>query len=174
MLNEVNEAFKAMDRARQTPVVDDDFPGLLHEADRLMAVAIRKLAGFPKIVCLCGSTRFYDAFQEANYRETMAGNIVLSVGFAGRLQKQRVIIDGCMGQQETEVLVARSGETVGCTPEQKKALDSLHLRKIDLADEVLILNVGGYVGESTARELAHARKIGKPVRFLEERVEVMA
>ena len=46
-------------------------------------------------------------------------------------------------------------------------LDDLHLRKIELADEVLILNVGGYVGQSTARELAFARSLGKTVRFLE-------
>ena len=43
----------------------------------------------------------------------------------------------------------------------------LHLRKIDLADRVLVLNVGGYIGESTTREIAYARKIGKPIGFLE-------
>jgi len=46
-------------------------------------------------------------------------------------------------------------------------LDELHLRKIELADEVLILNVGGYIGESTRRELQHAQQLGKRVRFLE-------
>jgi len=49
----------------------------------------------------------------------------------------------------------------------KAMLDDLHLRKIDLADEVLILNVGGYIGESTARELKYAQRLGKKVRFLE-------
>jgi hypothetical protein len=49
----------------------------------------------------------------------------------------------------------------------KAMLDELHLRKIELADEVLILNVGGYIGESTRRELEHARRIGRRVRFLE-------
>ena len=53
------------------------------------------------------------------------------------------------------------------TDEQKVKLDELHLRKIDLADEVLILNVGGYIGESTGRELAYARQHGKTIRFLE-------
>lgn len=48
----------------------------------------------------------------------------------------------------------------------KPRLDELHLRKIDLADEVLILNVGGYIGESTARELAYAREHGKRIRSL--------
>lgn len=103
----------------------------------------------PTIVCLCGSTRFYREFQRANYEETMAGKIVLSVGFY---------------MHSPEVA---HGETFGCTPEQKRALDELHLRKIDLADEVLILNVGGYIGESTARELAYAQARRKRVRFLE-------
>jgi hypothetical protein len=122
---------------------------------------------FPVIVCLCGSTKFIDAFQKANYEETMGGRIVLSVGFAGRLQRQRVVIDGCMGPQEAEVLVARSGEAVGCTPEQKAGLDELHKRKIDLADEVLVLNVTGYVGASTRGEVLHAYARGKKVRWLE-------
>jgi hypothetical protein len=121
----------------------------------------------PVIVCLCGSTRFYDAFQEANYRLTMEGKIVLSVGFAGRLQKQRVTIDGCMGPEECDVLTVRSGESVGCTPAQKVKLDELHKEKIDLADEVFVLNVGGYIGESTRSEIEHALKRHKPVRYLE-------
>ena len=103
----------------------------------------------PKIVCLCGSTRFKDAFDEANYRETMAGRIVLSVGFFMHATGNR------------------HGEGVGATPEQKVELDTLHLRKIDLADEVLVLNVGGYIGESTRREIAYAIAQKKPVRYLE-------
>lgn len=103
----------------------------------------------PEVVCLCGSTRFYDAFQEANWRETMAGKIVLSVGFYGHSSDQA------------------HGETVGITPAEKEALDALHLRKIDLADEVLVLNVGGYLGSSTLNEIAYARMIGVPIRWLE-------
>ena len=49
----------------------------------------------------------------------------------------------------------------------KERLDVLHLRKIDLADEVLILNVGGYIGKSTRKELDYALSQGKPVRYLE-------
>jgi hypothetical protein len=101
----------------------------------------------PKIVCLCGSTRFFDAFQDANYQETMQGRIVLSVGFYGASSIH--------------------GEHIGITPEQKAELDELHLHKIDLADEVLILNVGGYIGESTRRELGYAQSLNKVVRFLE-------
>jgi cell division protein FtsB len=59
------------------------------------------------------------------------------------------------------------GEDVGITPEDKQRLDELHKRKIDLADEVLILNVGGYIGESTKSELEYARANGKTIRFLE-------
>lgn len=103
----------------------------------------------PRIVCLCGSTRFKDAFDEANYQETMAGRIVLSVGFYMHASGNR------------------HGESVGATPEQKKALDELHLRKIDLSDEVLVLNVGGYIGESTGREIEYASVTGKPIRYLE-------
>lgn len=104
---------------------------------------------FPIIVCLCGSTRFYEAFQKANYEETMAGRVVLSVGFYPHSSEQA------------------HGETIGITAQQKRELDHLHLQKIDLADEVLILNVGGYIGESTARELAYAQAHGKVVRYLE-------
>lgn len=103
----------------------------------------------PKIVCLCGSTRFYSEFQRQNYLETMAGKIVLSVGFYPHAQNEM------------------HGEQVGITPEQKVALDFLHLRKIDLADEVFVLNVGGYIGESTTNEINYARNTGKPIRFLE-------
>ena len=105
--------------------------------------------GRPRVVCLCGSTRFYTAFQEANYRETMAGNIVLTVGFYPHAADRA------------------HGEELGVTPEQKVALDELHKRKIDMCDEVFVVNVGGYVGESTRSEIAYAKRIGKPVRYLE-------
>lgn len=111
----------------------------------------RKLMNRPKIVCLCGSTRFYERFQLANFQETMAGNIVLSVGFYPHA--------ACSKQAH--------GEDVGITPEQKLALDELHKRKIDLADEVLVLNVGGYIGSSTRSEIEYAINHGKPVRYLE-------
>jgi len=98
----------------------------------------------PPIVCLCGSTRFWQTFQEAALRETLADRIVLTVG--------------CM---------TASDKDHGITPDQKARLDNLHLRKIDLADEVFILNVGGYIGESTGNELAYALALKKPVRTLE-------
>lgn len=98
----------------------------------------------PAIVCLCGSGRFREAFERAEFDETLAGKIVLTIG--------------CNTKD-----IARDVDWQHVKP----MLDELHLRKIDLADEVLILNVGGYIGESTARELAYARSLGKTVRFWE-------
>lgn len=103
----------------------------------------------PLVVCLCGSTKFYKEFQRVNYEETMAGRIVLSVGFYPHAQSEA------------------HGEDTRCTPEQKAMLDELHKRKIDLADEVLILNVGGYIGDSTRSEYEYAKMKGKRVRWLE-------
>lgn len=103
----------------------------------------------PKIVCLCGSTRFKKAFEEANKSETLKGHIVLTVSDFPHTD---------YGVSPEENL----GEDV------KAKLDLLHLQKIDLADEVLILNVGGYIGNSTRRELRYAYSKEKHVRFLED------
>lgn len=103
------------------------------------------LAEKPKVVCLCGSTRFPGAWKTAHREESLAGRIVLSVG----------------------VMIQAGDSPIRHDGPEKKLLDELHLRKIDLADEVLVLNVGGYIGKSTAREIAYAREHGKPVRFLE-------
>ena len=95
----------------------------------------------PEIVCLCGSTRFRDELVTANRDLTLAGVIVLAPG----------------------IFTGATGEPI--TAEQKSALGELHLRKIDLADRVLVVNPGGYLGESTSREIAYARATGKPVAF---------
>lgn len=99
----------------------------------------------PIIVCLCGSTRFKDAYFEANFNETQAGKIVLTVGWYSHTDQRHDL-----------------------PPDAKVKADLLHFRKIELADEVLILNVGGYIGESTKNELEYARKLCKTIRFLEE------
>lgn len=101
----------------------------------------------PIVVCLCGSTRFAKEYREANLRETLRGKIVLTVGS-----------------------MSHSDEQLGLTylpewPEIKERLDELHKRKIDLADEVLILDVHDYIGESTHSELDYAREHGKKIRF---------
>lgn len=105
----------------------------------------------PRIVVLCGSTRFYDVFQQANYDLTMKGAIVLSVGFYPHAKAQH-----------------GHGEGVGHDSAEKTALDELHKRKIDLADHVLVVSEGGYFGDSTAGEIVYAVKHGKPVLFAEE------
>jgi len=104
----------------------------------------------PTIVCLCGSTRFSEAFRASLLQETLDGKIVLSIGCDMRSD---VEIFGHVADDELTVIKSR--------------LDELHLRKIDLADEVLILNVGGYIGQSTRRELEYASAHGKRIRFLE-------
>ena len=123
----------------------------------------------PTVVCLCGSSRFKDAFVEANRNETLAGRIVLSIGMFGH--HEGLDMDGPV----------------------KQMLDDLHKRKIDLADEVLVLNpkrawclnherwtdpLDGeyccvnveqrpYIGPSTRSEIEYAQTHGKPIRYLE-------
>jgi hypothetical protein len=109
---------------------------------------------FPRIVVLCGSTRFSGAFREANLRETLAGNIVLTIGCD--MRSDAVLFADLPASQVAKI---------------KTDLDWLHRRKIDLAaahgGEVLVLNVGGYVGESTRAEIEYAAGAGVPVRYLE-------
>lgn len=105
----------------------------------------------PLVVCLCGSTRFWKQFQKSSLDETMAGRIVLSIGAASGTDDEHF---GNLPREE----YARV----------KLELDELHKRKIDLADEILVLNVGGYIGESTRSEIAYAMDHGKPVRWLED------
>lgn len=118
---------------------------LLHQAGVIIDI-VQPLIQLPTVVCLCGSTRFKATFDRANYEETMAGRIVLSVGF---------------------FIHSEHGESIGCTAKQKIVLDDLHKRKIDLADEILVLNVNGYIGDSTRSEIAYAMVHGKRVRYLE-------
>ncbi|MGL4176481.1 MAG: hypothetical protein ACRCSN_10425 [Dermatophilaceae bacterium] len=102
----------------------------------------------PEIVCICGSTRFMDEMRAANRELTLAGVIVVAPGVFSRAD------DG----EADDVII---------TDEQRTALAELHLSKIDLADRVLVVNPGGYVGESTSREIAYARALGTPVSFTE-------
>lgn len=98
-----------------------------------------------KVITLCGSTRFKDEFLEAQKRLTLEGNIVISVGLFGH-----------------------SGDDVVWTEGVKEMLDRQHLAKIDLADEIFVINVGGYIGDSTRREIAYAEFKGKAISYLEE------
>jgi len=114
------------------------------------AKAAMELAGcpLPRIVCLCGSTRFGAAFRRANLERTLAGEIVLSIG--------------CDTKSDDEL--AAAGEIDFGTI--KDMLDELHKRKIDMADYVLVVSdESGYFGDSTASEIRYATEHGKPVRF---------
>jgi len=90
-----------------------------------------------------GSTRFKDAFTEAQKRLTLGGNIVISVGLFGH-----------------------SGDDEVWTEGTKEMLDDMHKRKIDMADEIFVINVGGYIGSSTRSEIEYAKANGKTVRYL--------
>jgi len=105
----------------------------------------------PPITVLCGSTRFGEHFRAANLRLTLAGHIVLSIG--------------CDTKSDADLAEAQLFGTD--VTKAKIGLDQLHMRKIDLADRVFVLNVGGYIGESTRNEIAYAEKIGRPVEYLE-------
>lgn len=100
----------------------------------------------PKIVVLCGSTKFRDEFHKENRRLTLEGCIVLGPGVFGHADDLEEPI----------------------TDEQKKALDDLHLHKIDIAKEVFVINVGGYIGESTRREIEYAQHRQKKIVYLSQ------
>ena len=97
-----------------------------------------------KVITLCGSTRFKDQFIETQKRLTLEGCIVISVGLFGH-----------------------SGDEEVWKPGTKDMLDDMYKRKIDMADEIFVINVGGYIGESTKSEIAYAEKTGKKVNYLE-------
>lgn len=104
------------------------------------------------IITLCGSTRFKDEFMEAQKRLTLEGNIVISVGLFGH-------------SGDSEVWENMDEGTLTKT---KEMLDDMHKRKIDMADEIYVINVGGYIGSSTRSEIEYAIATGKPVRYLED------
>ena len=103
------------------------------------------MVGKFKVITLCGSTRFKDEFLEAQKRLTLEGNIVISVGLFGH-----------------------SGDEEVWTPGTKEMLDNMHKRKIDMADAIYVINVGGYIGSSTRSEIEYAEKNGKKVMYLEK------
>ena len=103
------------------------------------------MVGKYPVITLCGSTRFKEQFLEAQKRLTLEGYIVISVGLFGHSGDEEVWTEG------TKVM-----------------LDDMHKRKIDMADEIFVINVGGYIGQSTRSEIDYALKTGKTVKYLEE------
>ena len=104
------------------------------------------MVGKYKVVTLCGSTRFKDDFMRVQEELTLAGNIVISVGMFSH----------------------SDGNSAGVTPEVKTMLDDMHRHKIDMADEIFVINRNGYIGESTRSEIEYAQKAGKPVTYMFE------
>ena len=127
---------------------------ILHDPEEHAELMRRARQQRPTIVCLCGSTRYHRDFMEVAALESLKGRIVLTVHSFQFVPRQ---------DSNGKHLVFES-----ITPEQKVHLDELHLRKIDLADEVIILNRDGYMGDSTRAELAYARTRRKHIRFLED------
>lgn len=110
------------------------------------------MVGKYKVVTLCGSTRFKEQFMEAQKRLTLEGNIVISVGLFGHAGDQEVW----------------DGMDEGTLSKAKEMLDDMHKRKIDMADEIYVINVGGYIGDSTRSEIQYAEEHGKTVRYYQD------
>ena len=109
------------------------------------------MSSYP-VITLCGSTRFKKEFMEVQKRLTLEGNIVISVGLFGHSADEEVW----------------DGMDEGTLSKTKKMLDDMHKRKIDMADEIFVINVGGYIGDSTRSEIDYAIEHGKKVRYLED------
>ena len=109
------------------------------------------MVGKYPVITLCGSTRFRDQFMDAQKRLTLEGNIVISVGLYGH-----------SGDEEVW-----EGMDEGTLTRTKEMLDDMHKRKIDMADGIFVINVGGYIGDSTRSEIAYAEAAGKNVFYLE-------
>jgi hypothetical protein len=97
------------------------------------------------IVTLCGSTKFKDEFLQVQKDLTLQGNIVISVGMFGH-----------------------SGDNEVWKEDVKEMLDDMHKRKIDMANEIFVINKGGYIGSSTKSEIKYAKSSGKRIKYLEE------
>ena len=109
------------------------------------------MQGKYKVITLCGSTRFKDEFMKAQKDLTLAGNIVINVGLFGH-------------SGDNEVWENMDEGTLTKT---KEMLDDMHKCKIDMADEIFVINVDGYIGSSTKSEIEYAKASRKVVRFLE-------
>jgi len=104
-----------------------------------------------EVVTLCGSTRFKDEFMKEQKRLTLEGKIVISVGLFGH-------------SGDNEVWEGMSEDTLTKT---KEMLDDMHKRKIDMADSIHVINVGGYIGSSTKSEIEYAKNHNKKITYLE-------
>ena len=97
------------------------------------------------VITLCGSIRFKDDFIRIQKELTLQENIVISVGLFGH-----------------------SGDIEVLSEDVKAMLDDMHKRKIDMADEIFVINRNGYIGSSTKSEIDYAKSTGKPVKYMED------
>lgn len=109
------------------------------------------MVGNYKVITLCGSTRFKDEFLKVQRDLTLKGIIVISVGVFNHGE------DGKIWENMDENTAIKT----------KEMLDDMHKRKIDMADEIFVINVGGYIGESTKSEIEYAKSHGKKINYLE-------
>ena len=109
---------------------------------------------FPEIVCLCGSSRFIESFAVLAWEFEKQGRIALGLHLLPASYPTKVADHIAEAEGVTDIL------------------NNLHLRKIDLADAVFIVNVNGYIGTDTRREIAYAKQLGKPITYLEPEKEV--
>lgn len=109
------------------------------------------MVGKYKVITLCGSTKFKDDFMREQKRLELEGNIVISVGLFGH-------------SGDNEVW---ENMTEGELTKTKLMLDDMHRRKIDMADEIFVINKNGYIGESTRGEIEYATKTNKTVKYME-------
>ncbi|MBP7347096.1 MAG: hypothetical protein KA965_00300 [Butyrivibrio sp.] len=110
------------------------------------------MVGKYPVITLCGSTRFKEDFMEMQKKLTLTGNIVLSVGLFGHSGDEEV------WENMDEGTLTRT----------KVMLDDMHKRKIDMSDEIFVINKNGYIGDSTRSEINYALEHGKTVKYLEE------
>lgn len=97
-----------------------------------------------KIITLCGSTKFKKEFEEWNIKLSLEGNIVLSV------------------------VCFTHADNLEFSEEELDIFDEMHFRKIDISDEIFVIDVDRYIGSSTSREIEYAWSKNKNVRYLSE------
>jgi hypothetical protein len=99
------------------------------------------------VITLCGSTKFKEEFLNINKWLTLQGNVVISVGLFGQVDHEPIL------------------------PEEKELLDKIHKAKIDLANEIFVVVVNGYIGNSTNSEIEYAKWKKKNIRYLSNEIE---
>jgi len=123
-----------------------------------MFQGVEILKAHPRIVTLCGSTRFIEMLAIMAYELEKAGAIVLGCHY---------LPPPYFEKKKIELVKSHLAEN-----EKIEAhFDSLHFEKIEMSDSIYVLNIGGYIGESTRREIAYAEKLGKPVSYHEKTIE---